>query len=81
MPVQNALGATGANLADILKQTVGWMSVLIIFALCGWAWRLILRDESMRVTWRVIALLVTLVLVLKVNGLVLLWQGSRKTRV
>ncbi len=28
-----------------------------------------------------VALLVTLVLVLKVNGLVLLWQGSRKTRV
>jgi S-DNA-T family DNA segregation ATPase FtsK/SpoIIIE len=59
--VRNALGSSGAVLADLLKQTVGWMSAFIVLALFGWAWRLILKDETVHVAWRVIALLFALV--------------------
>jgi S-DNA-T family DNA segregation ATPase FtsK/SpoIIIE len=58
---KNALGFFGATLADMLKQTVGWMSVLMVFASFGWAWRLILKDDEMRMAWRVVALIAALV--------------------
>src|SRR6186713_2446582 len=45
-PATNALGNTGANIADLLKQTIGWMSALIVIALFGWSWRLIMKDDS-----------------------------------
>ena len=60
-PPRNMLGLFGASLADILKQTLGFMSVLIIFATFGWAWRLFRRDQTTRLIWRVIALIAALV--------------------
>ena len=61
VPVRNALGLFGASLADILKQTTGWMSWLCAAALLGWSWRLILKDETMRLAWRVVALMMAMV--------------------
>ncbi len=58
---QNALGFFGASLADMLKQTLGWMSVLLIFSCFGWAWRLILKDDRLHITVRAIALIVALI--------------------
>ena len=60
-PAQNALGLFGATLADLSKQTIGWMGVLLIASLFGWSWRLLLKDESVRWAWRVVALLAALV--------------------
>ena len=60
-PAQNALGSFGANLADMLKQTVGWMSAIVVVSLFGWAWRLMLKDDGLAVRWRFVALLITLV--------------------
>jgi S-DNA-T family DNA segregation ATPase FtsK/SpoIIIE len=60
-PVENALGSFGASLADVLKQTIGWMSALTIVAMFGWAWRLILKDETIRVVWRFIALMMAII--------------------
>ena len=59
-PARNALGVLGATVADMLKQTFGWMSALIVASLLGWSWRLLLKDETMRWAWRVLALLVCL---------------------
>ena len=59
--VRNVLGLTGATLADMLVQTIGWMSVLVVLAGFGWSWRLIKKDESMRFSWRVVALLACVV--------------------
>lgn len=59
-PPRNALGYFGANLADGAKQTFGWMSVLVVFSCFGWAWRLIRKDDSLRMAWRVVSLLVSL---------------------
>lgn len=61
MPAQNALGETGANIANLVRATVGWLSALIVLAAFGWAWRLILKDDSMRMAWRIVALMVALV--------------------
>lgn len=58
---KNALGFFGATLADMLKQTLGWMSVLIIFASFGWAWRLVLKDDRLHMAVRMIALIVALI--------------------
>jgi S-DNA-T family DNA segregation ATPase FtsK/SpoIIIE len=60
-PAQNALGLFGATLADLSKQTLGWMSALLVASLFGWSWRLLLKDETMRWAWRVVALLAALV--------------------
>ncbi len=60
-PAKNALGNTGANIADLMKQTIGWMSVLVVIALFGWSWRLITKDETVKVRWRLIALLASVV--------------------
>ena len=60
-PPHNALGMFGASVADVLKQTLGFMSVLIVFACFGWAWRLFSKDDSIRFSWRVVALIVALV--------------------
>ncbi len=60
-PPQNALGFFGATLADMLQQTVGWMSALVVCASFGWAWRLMVKDDEMRMAWRVIALIAALV--------------------
>ena len=60
-PPHNALGFFGATLADMLKQTMGWMSVLLMFASFGWAWRLVLKDDSLRMAWRVVALIGALI--------------------
>lgn len=57
---RNALGYFGATLADLLKQTLGWTSLLLVFAAFGWAWRLMLKDETMRFAWRVVALMLSL---------------------
>ncbi len=61
VPAQNALGLFGATLADLLTQTIGWMSVLLIASLFGWSWRLLLKDDAVRWAWRVVALLTALV--------------------
>lgn len=57
----NLLGYFGASLADMCKQTIGWMSVLVVASLFGWAWRLVLKDDNLRMAWRVVALLGALV--------------------
>ena len=61
IPVRNALGFFGATLADMLKQTIGWMSLLVMASCFGWAWRLIAKDDEMRMAWRVVALITSLV--------------------
>lgn len=60
-PAQNALGLFGATMADLSKQTLGWTSALLVACLFGWSWRLLLKDETMRWAWRVVALLTALV--------------------
>ncbi len=60
-PPQNWLGFFGASLADMMKQTFGWMSVLILAACFGWAWRLLLRDDAVRMAWRVVSLIAAVV--------------------
>jgi len=60
-PARNALGSFGASLADLMKQTIGWMSILVIFACFGSAWRLIMKDTTMPTIWRMVALIVALV--------------------
>lgn len=57
---KNALGYFGASLADMLKQTFGWMSVLLIFASFGFAWRLALKDDRLHALLRVLALVVAI---------------------
>ncbi len=59
-PVKNVLGTFGATIADMLKQTLGWMSVLVVVAAFGWSWRLIKKNETMRFAWRVVALITCL---------------------
>ena len=59
-PPRNALGMTGATIADLCKQTIGWMSTFVIVAAFGWAWRLVKKDDSVPMVWRVIALLAAL---------------------
>ena len=61
LPAKNALGEFGATIADIMKQTIGWMSILVIFTCFGAAWRLILKDTRLPTMWRMIALMVSLV--------------------
>jgi S-DNA-T family DNA segregation ATPase FtsK/SpoIIIE len=61
LPPKNALGFFGASLADMLRQTFGWMSALIVAASFGWAWRLMLKDDEMRMAWRVVSLMVAVV--------------------
>ena len=58
---RNALGFFGATIADILKQTTGWTSALLVLASFGWAWRLMLKDDNLRLAWRVVALIATMV--------------------
>ena len=58
---RNALGFFGASLADALKQTTGWMSALAAMAFFGWSWRLMLKDETIRLAWRVVSLLFSMV--------------------
>jgi len=60
-PRRNLLGYFGANLADMLKQTLGWMSLLLMLASFGWAWRLAVKDDAMRWAWRVVALIAALI--------------------
>jgi S-DNA-T family DNA segregation ATPase FtsK/SpoIIIE len=60
-PVSNALGMFGASLADMSQQILGWMSALLVVCLLGWSWRLLLKDETIRFAWRIVALLVALV--------------------
>jgi S-DNA-T family DNA segregation ATPase FtsK/SpoIIIE len=57
---RNMLGYFGANLADMAKQTLGWMSLLVVFSCFGWAWRLFTKNDSLRMAWRVLALLMSL---------------------
>ena len=61
VPPRNLLGFFGATLADMFKQTMGWMSVLVIFAVFGWAWRLAMKDEQMHMAWRIVSLIVAIV--------------------
>ena len=58
---RNALGFFGASLADALKQTTGWMSALAAMAFFGWSWRLMLKDDTIRLAWRMVALLFSMV--------------------
>ncbi len=58
---KNALGYFGASLADMLKQTMGWMSVVLMGACFGWSWRLALKDDELRMAWRVVALLACMI--------------------
>ena len=60
-PANNALGLFGATLADMMHQTIGWMGALLVASLFGWSWRLLLKDETIRWAWRVVALLTVLV--------------------
>lgn len=57
IPPRNALGFFGASLADLMRQTIGWMSVMVALSFMGWAWRLALKDDDMRMAWRVTALI------------------------
>lgn len=56
-PPRNLLGVFGANLADMLRQTLGWMSVLLVLSAFGWAWRLVLKDNRLPISVRVVCLL------------------------
>ena len=60
-PPQNALGFFGASLADMLKQTLGWMSALLVLSCFGWAWRVALKDDRLHITIRFLALIGALI--------------------
>ncbi|OYW13624.1 MAG: hypothetical protein B7X02_01760, partial [Rhodospirillales bacterium 12-54-5] len=60
-PVRNALGVFGATLADVLQQTLGVMSALLVVACFSWAWRLLHNDTPLRWGWRLVALLLALI--------------------
>jgi len=61
VPARNALGFFGASMADLLKQTIGWMSALMVLSLFGCAWRLMHSDDNLRLTWRLVALIMALI--------------------
>lgn len=61
VPPQNALGFFGASLADMLKQTLGWMSALLVLSCFGWAWRVALKDDRLHITIRFLALIGALI--------------------
>ena len=60
-PPRNALGFFGATLADMLKQTLGWMSIIVIFASFGWAWRYWHKEQNLHMPWRVVTLVIALI--------------------
>jgi S-DNA-T family DNA segregation ATPase FtsK/SpoIIIE len=61
-PVRNLGGRWGANLADVLLQTLGLGAAAIVAALAAWGWRLI-RVHHLPLWWARVALLpVTVVL-------------------
>jgi len=57
---RNALGQPGAILADILRQSFGAMTILLVIAPLGWAWRWLMKDSSGSMIWRVLALVMAL---------------------
>lgn len=60
-PVQNWMGTTGAYVSDVLLQTVGAASIVFLFAMVGWGWRLV-TGEFTRGWWvRVTALAIALI--------------------
>lgn len=60
-PVRNALGLFGATLADVLHQTLGITSALLVAASFSWSWRLLHNDVALRWGWRVGALVLSLI--------------------
>jgi len=60
-PVRNALGLLGASIADLLHQTIGIVSVVLVAACFCWAWRLLNNDQAQHWGWRVMALLLALI--------------------
>ncbi len=59
-PVQNWMGSFGSYSADVVLQTVGAGSIVLVFALAGWGWRLV-SAEFTRGWWvRVTALMIAL---------------------
>ena len=60
-PPKNALGFFGASLADMLKQTLGWMSALLVLSSFGWAWRVALKDDKLHLAVRFFALIGALI--------------------
>ncbi|MFZ4125554.1 MAG: DNA translocase FtsK [Rickettsiales bacterium] len=59
--VQNAVGLTGAILADICRQLFGFMAAILVIAPLGWAWRWVMKDTELSMGWRILALVLTLV--------------------
>ncbi len=73
--IHNSGGVIGAYIADLLLQTVGLASVLVV--LCGltWSWRLISKQRVYGWWLKVTALLVALVLVSALLAFSAGWDG------
>ncbi len=59
--VRNMVGVPGAYMADLLLQTVGVASILVVFAFAAWGWRLLSKHHTRGWWLRISALLVGLV--------------------
>lgn len=59
--VQNAVGLTGAIIADMCRQLFGWMSWVLALAPLGWAWRWMMKDTEASMGWRILALMLAIV--------------------
>lgn len=59
--VENAVGLTGAILADICRQLFGFMTAILVIAPLGWAWRWVMKDTEFSMGWRILALMIALV--------------------
>ena len=55
-PVQNWIGPYGANLADVLCQTLGAAALILPFVLFAWSFRLLL-NRGLTVLWLRLVLL------------------------
>ena len=62
LPPANLLGHSGAVFADIIMQSVGLAVYFLIIGMGIWSWRLIKKQPLNHVSWRFIALILTVII-------------------
>ena len=60
-PAQNLMGTGGAYISDVLLQTVGFASALVVLSMIGWGWRMVSKEFTRGWWVRVTALMIGLI--------------------